>query len=154
MSIKCRIKDSEGSWVETFDVDTVEEVQKIIDKFNNTLRPGELPRELVEVLEIKPLRDYTDSEILQKYLDLKSITIAKAEREVGGAVADETAIYLIKSIRHDRLRNLLRTLNDNVNLIWYYPFRELIIEMDRRGWKSLHNRIANYYAEQAAKILR
>ena len=153
MSIKCRIKDSESSWVETFDVNTVEEVQKIISRFNNTLRSGETPRELVEVLETKPLRDYTDNELLQKYLELKAIAVAKAKREVGGAVADESARYLIKSISYNRLRNLIKILNDYVNLIWYHPFRELITEMDRRGWKSLHKRISNYYAEQATKTL-
>lgn len=52
------IGDEQKQWEEEFEIDHISpqdvkgHIQKIIDNFNKTLRPGELPRKLIKIKEI------------------------------------------------------------------------------------------------------
>ncbi|GKX27870.1 hypothetical protein SH1V18_03500 [Vallitalea longa] len=54
MKVRALIKDKKMQWEEDFDVTNKitakEEIQKVVESFNTTLRDNELPRQLVKIL--------------------------------------------------------------------------------------------------------
>ena len=74
IEVKCLVADEKGQWQETLRVrslDTAEEdVKSIIQEFNETLRPGELPRHLVQILKEKKLEDKSRGDKIKDFHDL------------------------------------------------------------------------------------
>ena len=140
--VKAKIADDAREWKETFDVPDSENpeeyIKEIIKSYNDTLRPGEAPRKLVEILEERiDSRVLTDYTLAVKLLTGKQELISKISRlrldEVNGEDADDTISYLKKEHNLNRLLEYWYEMRTAFRLTDY---EGLLEEALRRKWKT------------------
>lgn len=76
MIFYAKIKNARSEWTEMFECENEQQIRAIVDSFNRTLKPQELKREFVEIVNKKY------KIIISKEFIIKSINKEKALEEV------------------------------------------------------------------------
>ena len=143
MKVKAIIKNERSEWEEEFDVpagkEAKEYIESVIEYFNNTLRPGEIPREVVSIKEEVDVSKYSDCKLADELFKAKQkqIFIIKRFRfdEIRSDDSKRTAAYLEK-LRD--LNQMWEYLVSMATVFRYEYFEDLLREaVENRKWKTM-----------------
>ena len=141
MQVKASIKNDHTDWVETFEIprgeDPVNYVQDLISFFNDTLKPGELPRTLVKMEGETDFSSLSDSKLAYQirnlYCEQMAIFAKNVLDEIWGDQAKKLKRYFLNHKRFDELLDVMISMRDCLRLDSLY---DALDEASKRGWKT------------------
>jgi len=145
MQIVAKIRNKNDEWEEIFDVpkgkNPIGYIKEVIKSFNNSLRPGENPREFVCLVKQKTYKEMTDKELYSKFIQMKMKQISIIHRYYFDEIWGDDAKRIRECLDHKEcLKCLYRLMHTTHRQLWERPFIELLEEMEERGWERLRGK--------------